>query len=113
MGCAGCTQNHLPGTTAPVKTSLSVLRDLVLRLKKVPDLQVLVEGFTDNIGLEADNFAVSRKRADRIRAYLIKKGIAPKRITAVGRGEARFIASNNTATGRQKNRRIEISYKRE
>jgi outer membrane protein OmpA-like peptidoglycan-associated protein len=104
--------SYLPGTTAPDRTSLAVLDDLIVRLKRTTDVEILVEGFTDNIGIDADNLAVSQKRADRIKAYLVRKGIDAARITAVGRGETKFIASNNTAAGRQKNRRIEISFHR-
>jgi outer membrane protein OmpA-like peptidoglycan-associated protein len=105
--------SYMPGTTAPDATSLAVLRDLVERLKRSPESLVRVEGFTDNIGRDDDNLLVSQKRADRVKAYLVKKGIAKKRITAIGRGEAKFISSNKTAKGRAKNRRIEISFHRE
>ncbi|HUU44281.1 MAG TPA: OmpA family protein, partial [Acidobacteriota bacterium] len=104
--------SYLPGTTAPDATSLAVLDDLIVRLKREPEVQVTVEGFTDNIGRDDDNLAVSQKRADRIRAYMVRKGIAAARITAIGRGETDFIADNATADGRQKNRRIEISFQR-
>ncbi|HSG99285.1 MAG TPA: OmpA family protein [candidate division Zixibacteria bacterium] len=102
--------SYLPGTSAPDRTSLSVLDDLIARLKKVPHVHATVEGFTDNIGLEADNLAVSQKRADHIKAYMVRHGIAAERITAIGRGETKFIGDNDTRAGRQKNRRIEISF---
>jgi outer membrane protein OmpA-like peptidoglycan-associated protein len=101
---------YFPGTTKPDPYTLSILDDLILRLKDSSRIGVTVEGFTDNIGEDSANGVVSQKRADKIKAYLVKKGIAESRIEAIGRGESKFIADNATASGRRKNRRIEISF---
>lgn len=103
---------YFPGTTKPDPYTLFILDDLIIRLNDSLQTGVTVEGFTDNIGEDSANLAVSQKRADKIKAYLVKKGIAETRIEAIGRGETRFIADNNTASGRRKNRRIEISFHR-
>lgn len=70
---------------------------------------VLVEGHTDNRGTEGYNLGLSQRRADAVRFALIKKGIASSRILARGFGESQPIASNSTASGRQQNRRVEIT----
>jgi OOP family OmpA-OmpF porin len=104
--------SYVPGTTDPDRLSLRILDDLAIRLKRAPDISVVVEGFTDNIGLDSANQFVSQKRADKIMEYLVSQGISPDRIESYGRGETNFIADNATATGRQKNRRIELSFHR-
>ena len=103
---------YFPGTTKPDPYTLSILDDLIIRLKDSSQTGVTVEGFTDNIGEDSANLTVSQKRADKIKAYLVKNGIAETRIEAIGRGETSFIADNNAASGRRKNRRIEISFQR-
>ncbi len=103
---------YFPGTTDPDPYTLSILDDLIIRLKDSPQTRVTVEGFTDNIGEDEANRVVSQKRADKIKAYLVKKRISSQRIAAVGRGESKFVSGNDTAAGRRKNRRIEISFHR-
>lgn len=103
--------NYMPGTTDPDPVSLRILDDVAIRLENNPGLVAVIEGFTDNIGLDQDNLAVSQKRADKVAKYLEKKGIPAGRIESHGRGETHFIASNDTAAGRKKNRRIEISFR--
>lgn len=75
---------------------------------KYPELKVVIEGHTDNIGGAAYNMKLSQRRAESIRKYLIEKfKIEPERIKAVGYGLTRPIASNKTSQGRQLNRRVE------
>ena len=77
-------------------------------MKENPDATAAIEGHTDNLGNDAFNKALSEKRAKNVRQYMIDKfGIDGKRITAAGFGEEVPIASNDTAEGRQKNRRVE------
>lgn len=73
-----------------------------------PTLKFSVEGYTDNTGSESLNQTLSENRADAVQNYLIQQGVDPKSITAVGLGESNPVASNSTAAGRQKNRRVEI-----
>ncbi len=74
-----------------------------------PNSQVVVEGHTDSYGSDAANLALSRKRAEAVRDYLTNElGVPAFRISAVGYGETRPIASNDTEEGRARNRRIDI-----
>ncbi|MBI3872814.1 MAG: OmpA family protein [candidate division Zixibacteria bacterium] len=102
---------YVPGTTDPDPQSVRILNDLAIRLRNAPNVHATVAGFTDDIGEAEANRKVSQKRADKVRVYLIGKGIMARRITAIGRGETGFIADNATALGRRHNRRIEISFK--
>ena len=81
-------------------------------LKSAPDQPVGVEGHTDNEPIKhsgwADNTALSLARANAVVEYLTRQGIDASRLTAIGFGEERPIVSNDTAAGRQKNRRVEI-----
>ena len=81
---------------------------LVEEMIKNPTMKIEVAGHTDNVGDDAVNFNVSQKRANAIKAYLIEKGIAEKRVTAKGYGETAPISDNLTEEGRTRNRRIEI-----
>jgi len=74
-------------------------------LKKDPDRKVKVEGHTDSEGSEASNQALSERRANATRDYLINKGAKPEQVTATGYGESQPIADNATAAGRAQNRR--------
>ena len=65
-------------------------------------------GHTDSIGTEAYNLKLSERRAQAVKAYLVSKGIDASRIYSEGKGEAQPIASNKTAEGRAKNRRVDI-----
>jgi len=86
---------------------IDVLADV---MKKYEDLNITIEGHTDNIGTAAYNKKLSQKRADSVKKYLIEKsGIAAKRLTAKGFGLEKPIASNKTKEGRQKNRRVEAA----
>jgi len=77
-------------------------------LKQLPAGQVLeIAGYTDNTGNPADNVTLSQARAEAVRDALIKYGVSPDMLVAKGYGQADPIASNDTAEGRLKNRRIE------
>lgn len=74
-----------------------------------PERNILIEGHTDNTGTPEYNMGLSDRRANAVRFALIKKGIASNRIVAKGLGETLAVASNQTAAGRKKNRRVEIT----
>jgi len=85
-----------------------VLDAAVETLKQEGPMSVIVEGHTDSIGSEQYNMRLSRRRAETVRNYLVKQGIAASRITAVGLGESKPVASNATPDGRAQNRRVEL-----
>lgn len=75
---------------------------------KYPQTNILVGGFTDSTGSESYNQQLSVRRADNVKNALVQRGVPAYRITAVGYGEDRPIATNATPEGRQMNRRVEI-----
>jgi outer membrane protein OmpA-like peptidoglycan-associated protein len=77
-------------------------------LVEYPELKVRIEGHTDNSGRDETNLALSQKRAEAVMEALVQRGVAGERLTALGIGEARPIASNETQAGRSQNRRVEI-----
>ncbi len=89
--------------------SADVLDDLVAALKAQPALQIEIGGHTDNLGDAILNQRLSQERALRVRDYLVERGIAPARLTAVGYGGTRPIADNTDAGQRPRNRRVEVT----
>lgn len=77
-------------------------------LERYPQRRVEIEGHTDNIGTSEYNLGLSRRRAESVLNQLTLRGIDPSRLSALGLGQERPIASNMTAAGRQQNRRVEI-----
>ena len=81
-------------------------------LKTSPDINILIEGHTDNVPISSktikDNWDLSVLRATSITRILTRAGVNPGRITAAGRSEYQPVTSNATADGKQKNRRTEI-----
>ena len=90
------------------RVSFPVLDDVVQALKDYPDLQVRIEGHTDNVGNDDYNLRLSQTRADSVHDYIVGKGIARSRLTTKGYGETRPIDTNMTPQGKQKNRRVEF-----
>jgi outer membrane protein OmpA-like peptidoglycan-associated protein len=73
-----------------------------------PGLQVDVVGHTDNVGRDDYNQQLSERRAESVRAYLVQQGIPPRAVGTSGVGESLPVAGNETASGRQQNRRVEL-----
>jgi outer membrane protein OmpA-like peptidoglycan-associated protein len=73
-----------------------------------PSLHMNVEGHTDSVGTDEYNLKLSERRADSVRDYLTSNGISTANVQAVGLGKDGPVASNDTATGRQQNRRVEM-----
>jgi OOP family OmpA-OmpF porin len=91
------------------KKYYSKLDEIAVMIKKDPKLKVEVQGHTDSVGSDKYNMGLSKRRANAVRDYLIKKGgIAADRLTAVGFGESKPVAPNTTTEGRAKNRRVEL-----
>ena len=93
-------------TLQPVSSPL--LKQVASTLKAAATLSIEIQGHTDDVGNAAANIKLSKRRAEAIRAFLIKAGIAPNRLTANGYGPTRPVASNKTPAGREKNRRVEF-----
>ncbi|GLU43341.1 OmpA family protein [Allomuricauda sp. NBRC 101325] len=89
--------------------STSVMVDIIQILNEYPTAKFTVEGHTDSVGSESTNQKLSESRANSVRDFLIDKGIGADRLTAIGYGEAKPIATNNTRAGRAQNRRVEIN----
>ncbi len=89
------------------------LRKLVAYLRRPPGFKSLViEGHTDSIGSAAYNMNLSQRRANSVRRTLIKLGLDPKKVEAIGYGESRPIADNGNFQGRALNRRVEFKVRR-
>jgi outer membrane protein OmpA-like peptidoglycan-associated protein len=73
-----------------------------------PGLQLEVEGHTDSVGTDEFNERLSEQRADTVRAYLVAQGLSPDTVNARGFGKTQPVATNDTAAGRQQNRRVEL-----
>ncbi|MBN8495023.1 MAG: OmpA family protein, partial [Burkholderiales bacterium] len=84
------------------------LDDLVAKTKGINLEVIIAVGHTDNIGTAAYNQALSERRANAVKDYLVSKGIEKNRVYTEGKGMKNPIASNSTAEGRAKNRRTEI-----
>ena len=115
-----------PASAPPAKVSLSAdtlfdfdksvlkpegrakLDGLVDKLRSVNVEVIIAVGHTDSIGTDAYNMKLGQRRAEAVKAYLITKGIDSKRIYTDSKGERQPVADNKTASGRAKNRRVDI-----
>jgi OmpA-OmpF porin, OOP family len=77
-------------------------------LKKNPTRNLLIEGHTDNTGAEDFNIKLSQQRAEAVRDQLVSRGVGADRITTKGYGPKYPVVANDTASGRQQNRRVEV-----
>jgi outer membrane protein OmpA-like peptidoglycan-associated protein len=84
------------------------LDKLVGFLQQYTDRTVLIEGYTDSTGTQAYNQGLSERRAESVSGYLSAHGVSSARISASGRGMNDPVSANDTATGRQQNRRVEV-----
>jgi outer membrane protein OmpA-like peptidoglycan-associated protein len=84
------------------------LNKLAAFLQEYEDRTVLIEGHTDSVGSEESNHFLSQRRAESVKSYLVGQGVAANRLSTAGLGQGSPVASNDTATGRQQNRRVEV-----
>jgi len=84
------------------------LNKLVNFLDKYPDRNAAIQGYTDNVGGDDYNQGLSERRADSVKSYLTGQGIGSTRLSASGKGRSDPVASNDSAAGRQQNRRVEV-----
>jgi OOP family OmpA-OmpF porin len=85
--------------------------DALAKLRGVDLEMVIATGHTDSVGTPQYNQRLSERRAAAVKDYLVSKGIAASKITTIGKGESQPVATNKTAEGRQKNRRVDIEFK--
>jgi OmpA-OmpF porin, OOP family len=88
----------------------STIDRLAQALKQSSDRKVMIEGYTDSVGSEDYNQGLSERRAQSVQAALFERGVASNQISTVGKGEGSPVASNDTAAGRQANRRVEMIF---
>ena len=100
--------NFETDSTKLTPESVVTVNTLMTVLKAYPSVTVALEGHTDSTGDPSANKKLSLDRADAVKEVLVKGGIAESRITAAGYGEENPLASNDTAQGRAKNRRLEL-----
>ena len=84
------------------------LNEVAATLRDFPELKVRITGHSDSVGDSGRNLALSKRRAESVRGYLVLQGVASERLEAIGLGENSPIAPNDTAAGRAKNRRVEL-----
>lgn len=89
--------------------STIVMVDIIQILTEYPNAKFMVEGHTDSVGSAVNNQKLSEARANSVRNFLISNGITAKRLSAIGYGEEKPIASNKASSGRKQNRRVEIN----
>lgn len=89
--------------------STAELKRLVKILNENPTMAIEIAGHTDNVGNTQKNLQLSQNRADAVKNYLQKNGVAANRLSSKGYGQNKPVAANNTEEGRQTNRRVEFS----
>lgn len=94
---------------ASLKAGADLTLDHLARyMRDNPHTRILIEGFTDSVGSDAYNDALSQRRADSVAAALVSRGVPGDAVRATGRGKSFPVASNDSAVGRQQNRRVQI-----
>ncbi|HEV2851546.1 MAG TPA: OmpA family protein [Thermoanaerobaculia bacterium] len=89
----------------------ATLEDVASVINQYPKTAVVVQGHTDSTGSEEHNQELSDRRASSVRGYLVSRGVDADRVAAVGMGEGYPVASNDSESGRQQNRRVDILLK--
>ncbi|HSK12539.1 MAG TPA: OmpA family protein [Phnomibacter sp.] len=110
----GCPRPQYTANRVLFNTGSAVLRSegkaeldrLAAFMQEYPSINIVLEGHTDNTGSDELNQKLSEKRAGSAKTYLVSKGISADRIKTEGYGESKPIADNNTAAGRDQNRRV-------
>lgn len=90
-------------------TTQQNLRELAATLNKYEDTNILIEGHTDNTGSDEHNQKLSEERAKSVASFLSAQNVKNNRITTTGYGESQPVADNNSDSGRDQNRRVEVA----
>ncbi|MEO8064041.1 MAG: OmpA family protein [Pseudomonadota bacterium] len=94
---------------AELKSGASANLDRITKfMNEYPNRTAAIEGFTDSMGSDEYNNDLSQRRADSVKRYLVGQGVSNDRLSASGRGENSPVGDNETAAGRQQNRRVEV-----
>ena len=88
----------------------STIDRLATVLKEDSSRRVMIEGHTDSVGSDEYNQGLSERRAQSVQAALFERGVEASQISTVGKGKTAPVASNDTAAGRQQNRRVELVF---
>ena len=97
-----------PTAKAELPASVEELEVLITFMQSRPAVRIRIEGHTDNTGSAKTNEMLSQKRAEAVKAYVVQKGVDPRRIQTMGYGPSKPIGDNRTEFGRSLNRRTEI-----
>jgi outer membrane protein OmpA-like peptidoglycan-associated protein len=98
----------LSGRATLTRAAQTELNKFAVAIRTNPDAKWEISGYTDNVGRRATNVRLSRLRAQAVKNYLVRRGVAAASMSVVGYGPDHPIANNRTASGRAQNRRIEI-----
>lgn len=94
---------------AEIKSGATANLDkLTAFLNEYPKRTAAIEGYTDSMGSDEMNQSLSERRANAVKNYLVGQGVGSARLTTAGRGESSPVADNESAAGRQQNRRVEV-----
>lgn len=110
-GCPQVATIHLNFATNDFSVTdeiIDQLADFAQFLKDNRGYDLIIYGFTDDVGSEEDNLILSKNRAMVAKSVLMRYGVQESRMTTVGKGESEHVADNNTEEGRARNRRIEV-----
>lgn len=100
--------NFMKGKATILSSSRSALEYLHEQMVEHPNMEIIIEGHTDNVGDEEALMNLSLERARAIRDYLLFQGISKERMRITGKGATQALFENRTENGRQKNRRVEV-----
>lgn len=101
--------NFIKGKAVILAKSRGALKYIYELMNEHPSMEIMIEGHTDNVGDEVALIDLSLHRAEAIRHYLVHHGIAQDRMQVIGKGATEPISRNNQESGREKNRRVEIT----
>jgi OOP family OmpA-OmpF porin len=100
--------NFDSGKSTIKQESMPVIEQIIEMMNQAPDIQISVEGHTDNVGSSESNLKLSQARAKSVMDAIVKGGIDKSRLSSTGFGEEKPIADNSTEEGKAKNRRVEL-----